>query len=159
MQYAWETCEMHATFKLENFQRIDRYFEVHVRTWSNDIERNILERRAWGCGLDSTISGISQVVGYCEHGVESWDLWKASLSEWLMDTQRIVTFRVDWLDMKRRNRDDCIFELFTDNRRSVHYSVIAAPSSLLSLLHLFVYKQCAMPLMCRRWSPTWEWML
>jgi hypothetical protein len=80
-----------------------------------------LERRAWGCGLDSPVWGLSQVVGYCEHGVECWDRWKASLSEWLMDTQRIVTLRVDWLDMKRRNRDDCICESFTNNRRFAHY--------------------------------------
>jgi len=59
----------------------------------------------------SPVSGVSQLVGYCEHGVESWDLWKASLSKWLMDTQRILTFGVDWLDMKRWNRDDCIVRI------------------------------------------------
>jgi hypothetical protein len=52
-----------------------------VRRWSSDVERNILERRAWGCGFDSPLSGLSQVVDYCGHDVESWDVWKASLSE------------------------------------------------------------------------------
>jgi hypothetical protein len=68
MWYAWERRENCKRFWWESPKERDHWEDQGVG--GNMVSEWILGRLAWGCGLDSTVSGQGPVAGCCECGDE-----------------------------------------------------------------------------------------